>query len=156
MHLIQICTPHYLRFNLPYPHCSKISTRNKVFWSILHRKGSLHVCSYILFGAMQYKSVSFYGNQFKYLGTIFLYFIIKHACIWYIILYYVLVTLLLRYPRFLGPYTTFPIASLTINMYPYTTFWSKIQKFCTCLQFNKSGYKKTVLHHIQKFGHLNH
>ena len=45
---------------------------------------------------------------------------------------------------------------LTINMYLSKTFWSKVQKFCTHLQSNQLGYKKTVLHHINNIGFLDH
>ena len=36
------------------------------------------------------------------------------------------------------------------------TFWSKVQKFCTHLQFNLSEYKQNVLHHINNIGLLYH
>ena len=37
-----------------------------------------------------------------------------------------------------------------------TTFWSKVQKFCTHLQVNQSEYKKNVLYHINNIGLLDH
>ena len=41
-------------------------------------------------------------------------------------------------------------------MCPSTTFWSKVQKFCTHLQVNQSEYKKNVLYHINNIGLLDH